>query len=151
MRPKFLAAARNAFENAKKDMGQGETRQITRYEKHSFGLQPDISIDYAVMEQALNVTLVPAKFGWSDVGSWPAVATARLADANGNTFSAAEHIDWVAVDTTNTHVHIDSHGPKRMVATVGIHNAIVVHTPDTALVSDKSHNQDVKKVVAALS
>ena len=148
--PEVLVAARHASENAKTDLGHGKTRQITRYESHTFGLQPDISIDYAVMEQASKVTLVPAKFGWSDVGSWPAVATAHVADANGNTFSAAEHIDWVAVDTTNTHVHIDSHGQKRVVATVGIHNAIVVHTPDTVLVADKSHSQDVKKVVEAL-
>jgi mannose-1-phosphate guanylyltransferase/mannose-6-phosphate isomerase len=121
-----------------------------RFNSHAFGLQPDISVDYAVMERATNVTLIPAKFGWSDVGAWPAVADAHSADANGNTLACEEPIDWIAVNTTGTHVHVDSHGHKRVVATVGIKDAIIVHTPDALLVVDKKHAQDVKKVVDAL-
>ena len=45
---------------------------MTEFDAPSFALQPDISIDYALMERASNVMLVPAKFGWSDVGSWQA-------------------------------------------------------------------------------
>jgi mannose-1-phosphate guanylyltransferase/mannose-6-phosphate isomerase len=148
--PEVLAAAQHAMASAKPEAGKGNTQAITRFEAHAFGLQPDISIDYAVMERAQNVTLVPAKFAWSDVGAWPAVANAHTADANGNTMAFENHIDWVNVDTTNTHVHIDSQGHKRVVATVGVHNAIIVHTPDTILVADKSRAQDVKKVVDAL-
>lgn len=148
--PEVLQAAQHAMDSGKSQDGAGSTQHITRFDMHAFGMQPDISIDYAVMERAANVMLVPAKFAWSDVGSWPSVATAHVADANGNTLSAAEHIDWVAVDTTNTHVHIETQGQKRVVATVGIHNAIVVHTPDAVLVADKAHSQDVKKVVDAL-
>lgn len=148
--PEVLQAAQHAMASATCQAGQGCTQHITRFDLHAFGLQPDISIDYAVMERATNVTLVPAKFTWSDVGAWPAVASAHVADANGNTLAAADHIDWVAVDTTNTHVHIDTQGQKRVVATVGIHNAIVVHTPDAMLVADKTRSQDVKKVVDAL-
>ena len=77
--PEVLQAAEHAW------AGGATLDGVTRFEPHSFGLQPDISIDYAVMERASNVTLVPAKFGWSDVGSWPAVAQAHTADTNGNT------------------------------------------------------------------
>jgi mannose-1-phosphate guanylyltransferase len=148
--PEVLLAAQHAMDCAHSQDGAGSTQHITRFDAHAFGLQPDISIDYAVMEHATNVMLVPAKFSWSDVGAWPAVASAHVADANGNSLSAADHIDWVAVDTTNTHVHIETQGQKRVVATVGIHNAIVVHTPDAMLVADKTCSQDVKKVVDAL-
>lgn len=112
---------------------------------HTFGLQPDISIDYAVMERADNVHVVPAKFSWNDVGSWPAVASAHPADANGNTLPD----DVVAVDTTGTHVQVESHGAK-VVATLGVHDLVIVDTPDALLVAHKNSAQQVKKVVDLL-
>lgn len=148
--PEVLAAAQHAMASAKPEPGQGTTQSVTRFDAHAFGMQPDISIDYAVMERAKNVMLVPAKFGWSDVGAWPAVAEAHTADGNGNTMACEAHIDWIDVDTTNTHVHIDTQGQKRVVATIGVSNAVIVHTPDALLVADKSRSQDVKKVVDAL-
>ncbi len=148
--PEVLTAARHAMASAKPEAGQGTTQSVTRFDVHAFGLQPDISIDYAVMERAKNVMLVPAKFGWSDVGAWPAVAQAHTADGNGNTLACESHIDWIDVDTTNTHVHIDTQGHKQVVATIGVNNAVIVHTPDALLVADKSRAQDVKKVVDAL-
>lgn len=148
--PEVLAAAQHAMASAKPAGGQGATQSITQFDPHAFGMQPDISIDYAVMERAQNVMLVPAKFGWSDVGAWPAVADAHTADGNGNTMACEGHIDWVDVDTTNTHVHIDTQGHKQVVATIGVSNAVIVHTPDALLVADKARAQDVKKVVDAL-
>ncbi|MES2187008.1 MAG: mannose-1-phosphate guanylyltransferase/mannose-6-phosphate isomerase [Pseudomonadota bacterium] len=137
--PQVLAAARHAF-------GTGQTvADATRFDSHAFGLQPDISIDYAVMEHADNVTVVPAKFGWSDVGSWPAVAQAHTADASGNTLAA----DVVAVDTTGTHVQVESHGAK-VVATVGVHDLVIVDTPDALLVAHKGSAQKIKAVVDVL-
>lgn len=152
--PEVLATAQNAMASSQVKAGQGAavgaTQNITRFDVHAFGLQPDISIDYAVMERATNVTLVPAKFGWSDVGAWPAVAAAHAANSNGNTIACDAHIDWVDVDTTDTHVHIDTQGHKQVVATIGIHNAVIVHTPDALLIADKAKAQDVKRVVDAL-
>ena len=148
--PEVLLAAQKAMATGHVQTGKGATEGITRFDAHAFGLQPDISIDYAVMERATNVTLVPAKFGWSDVGAWPAVADAHTADGNGNTISCDDHIDWIDVDTSNTHVHIDTQGHKQVVATIGIRNAFIVHTPDALLIADKSKAQDVKKVVDAL-
>ena len=148
--PEVLAAAQATMQLCQAEECQGSTKSITRFDIQSFCKQPDISIDYAVMERATKVTLVPAKFSWSDVGAWPAVANAHTANSNGNTMACENHIDWIDMDTTNTHVHIDSHGHKRVVATIGIHNAVIVHTPDALLVADKASAQDVKKVVEAL-
>ncbi len=137
--PHALAAARHVFEASR------TSGNVTRFDAHLFGLQPDISIDYAVMEKATQVTVVPARFGWSDVGSWPAVSQAHTPDASGNTFVA----DVVAADTTGTHVQVESHGPK-VVATVGVKDLVIVDTPDALLVAHKSSAQKIKSVVDAL-
>ncbi|VWX60521.1 Mannose-6-phosphate isomerase / Mannose-1-phosphate guanylyl transferase [Burkholderiales bacterium 8X] len=137
--PELLAGARRAFESSQLANG------AINFDLHDFGLQPDISIDYAIMERAGNVHVVPAKFNWSDVGLWPSVANAHTPDASGNTMPA----DVVAIDTTNTHIHVDSYGPK-VVATLGVHDLVIVDTPDALLVAHKDNAQDVKKVVDVL-
>lgn len=137
--PELLAAARRTHEGAQGSKG------AMSYDSHAFALQPDISIDYAVLERASNVHVVPAKFGWSDVGLWPSVANAHTPDASGNTMPQ----DVVAIDTTNTHVHVDSHGPK-VVATLGVKDLVIVDTPDALLVAHKDSAQQVKKVVDVL-
>ncbi|SEA74032.1 mannose-1-phosphate guanylyltransferase/mannose-6-phosphate isomerase [Variovorax sp. YR216] len=137
--PEVVNAARRALDGSK------TVDDTVQFDLHAFGLQPDISIDYAVMEHAQNVHVVPAKFGWSDVGSWPAVANAHSSDASGNTMPA----DVVAIDTTGTHVQVDSHGPK-VVATLGIRDLVIVDTPDALLVAHKNNAQQVKQVVDTL-
>jgi mannose-1-phosphate guanylyltransferase len=122
-----------------------EQAHMVAFDAHSFNLQPNISIDYAVIERADNVHVVPAKFSWSDVGSWPAVAQAQPADANGNTLPK----DVIAIDTAGTHVHVESHQPK-VVATVGVRDLVIVDTPDALLVMHKSSAQKVKDVVNVL-
>lgn len=141
--PEVLQAAEHAWAASRTLDG------VTQFDAHAFGLQPDISIDYAVMERASNVTLVPAKFGWSDVGSWPAVAQAHPADTSGNTFVDGQGTEFVAVDTTGTHVQVESHGPK-VVATVGVQDLVIVDTPDALLVAHKGMAQKVKAVVDTL-
>ena len=134
-----MKSARQAFESAR------TAGPVTHFDAQLFGLQPDISLDYAVMEKARNVTVVPARFNWTDVGSWPAVAQAHPADGSGNTFVS----DVVALDTRGTHVQVESHGPK-VVATVGVTDLVVVDTPDALLVAHKSAAQRIKAVVEIL-
>lgn len=145
--PSVLNAAREARQASRTTVDGIDTsaNPTTRFDAHHFNLQPDISIDYAVMERADNVTVVPARFGWSDVGSWPAVAQAHAADASGNSFIA----DVVDIDTTGTHVQVESHGPK-IIATVGVRDLVIVDTPDALLVAHKSSAQKVKAVVEVL-
>jgi mannose-1-phosphate guanylyltransferase / mannose-6-phosphate isomerase len=141
--PEVVAAAERTWTSKTTHDG------VTTFNIHAFGLQPDISIDYAVMERASNVTLVPAKFGWSDVGSWPAVADAQTADTNGNTLVENTGTVFVNLDTSGTHIQVESHGPK-VVATLGVHDFVIVDTPDALLIAHKSAAQKVKTVIDAL-
>ncbi|HEX5487415.1 MAG TPA: cupin domain-containing protein, partial [Limnobacter sp.] len=108
--------------------------------------QPDISIDYALLEKADNVAVVPASFQWSDIGSWAALAEQCAADAQGNTTQTEGAGQWINIETANTHVRLGN----RTVATLGVDNLLVVDTPDALLVAHKSRHQDVKKVVETL-
>ena len=136
------AASEAAFAKAKDEAG------VTRFEEASFIAQPDISIDYAVMEKAEKIAMVPANFGWSDVGSWDAVANAHETTAQGNSVTGADNVNFLA--TRDTHVEIISHTEKA-VATIGVKNLVIVDTPDALLVANRAETQQVKLVVDALA
>ena len=115
------AASETAFNEAQEEAG------VTRFAEASFIAQPDISIDYAVMEKAEKIAMVPAGFGWSDVGSWDAVAGAHEADADGNSAVSGNKIHFI--DTRNTHVESASHTEK-VIAAIGVENLVIIDTPD---------------------
>ncbi len=119
----------------------------TRFQQESFVSQPDISVDYAVMERADKIVMVLAGFGWSDVGSWDAVAGAHEADENGNSAVGNEKVHFIY--TRNTHVQSASHTDK-VTAAIGVENLVIIDTPDALLVADRAKSQDVKLVVEAL-
>jgi len=108
----------------------------------TFGAVPDISIDYAVMEKAQNVSVVPSDFGWSDIGSWNAVSDLVEADAEGNRIVG----DALLVGASNTFVQSED----RLVAAVGVHNLLIVDTADALLVADRARAQDVRHIVSHL-
>jgi mannose-1-phosphate guanylyltransferase len=108
-----------------------------------FAGQPSISIDYAVMEKAPNVLVVPCDPGWSDVGSWDAAAEMAAADAAGNTLAG----DVVGVDARGCFVRAGG----RPVALVGVEDLIVVDAGDAILVCRKGRSQKVREVVAELA
>lgn len=103
---------------------------------------PSVSVDYAVMEKAERVAVVPANLGWSDLGSWDATALLVPPDAEGNrVFGEA-----VILDSENTFVQTE----ERVVAVIGVKDLVIVDTPDALLVSRRDKVQDVKKVVEHL-
>jgi mannose-1-phosphate guanylyltransferase len=96
------------------------------------------------MEKSSRVQMVPVEMGWSDVGSWSALPEVIEPDGDGTVcINAAGHI---AVDSSDCLIYAD----QRMVATVGVHNIVIVSTPDAILVCDRERCQDVKKVVERL-
>ena len=107
-----------------------------------FEQMSDISIDYALMERSDNVVVVPARFDWSDIGSWGAVSNLIAADAQNNRASG----EALFIDSHNNFVQSDG----RMVATVGVDNLIVIDTADAVLVAHADRAQDVRKVVKQL-
>jgi mannose-1-phosphate guanylyltransferase len=135
------AASEAAFAMAQEDAG------VTRFEEASFIAQPDISIDYAVMEKAEKIAMVPAGFGWSDVGSWDAVAGAHEADEDGNSAIGAEKVQFI--EARDTHIASSSHTEK-VIAAIGVENLVIIDTPDALLVADRTKSQEVKLVVEAL-
>jgi mannose-1-phosphate guanylyltransferase/mannose-6-phosphate isomerase len=101
-----------------------------------------ISIDYAVMERSKRVAVVPAEFGWNDVGSWAALDDVAPKDQHDNVLSGRV----VDVDSHRSIVYAQD----RVVAAIGLKDLIVVDTPDATLVCAKDRAQDVRKVVDAL-
>ena len=94
------------------------------------------------MEKSDNVALIPVDIGWSDVGSWQALDEIMEKDSNGNIVLG----DCVPVDTQNSLLW----GGKRLIATVGLEDMVVVDTPDALFACRKDRSQDVRKVVDLL-
>lgn len=101
-----------------------------------------VSIDYGVMEKAPEVLVLPAAFGWSDLGSWDAVWETAEKDGDGNALRG----EVLAVAAADCLVHC----PDRLVALVGVRDLLVVETADALLICRRGDSQEVRRVVAAL-
>ncbi|HEX2530539.1 MAG TPA: mannose-1-phosphate guanylyltransferase/mannose-6-phosphate isomerase [Burkholderiaceae bacterium] len=134
--PALMRAAAEVWEAT-----QSGTRKIEL--PPSFADLENISIDYAVMEKARNITVIPGCFDWSDIGAWSAVADACQADERGNTMTSGQNI---IIDSRNTHIE----NRDRLVAAIGLNNLLIIDTPDALLVADKSKSQEVRQVVSRL-
>jgi len=106
---------------------------------------PNISIDYAIMEQADNVYTIPADFGWSDLGTWASLYEAVPKDQQNNVISAKNiHID----DTRNSIIHISS---DKIAVLKGLDGFIVVDEGNALLIYPKKEEQSIKDVVKTMS
>jgi mannose-1-phosphate guanylyltransferase len=116
------------------------TPAYARTLRRVFPAAPSISIDYGVMEKSQRIAVVPAAFGWSDVGSFAALSEVRELDDLGNVKQGEA-------------VVIDGHGNvvlaqgRRPVAVVGLDDVVVVDAGDAVLVVRKDRAQDVRKAV----
>ena len=139
--PDLYKKAQGCFEAsaAKQDAAFGRTFE---FDPVTFAALPDISIDYAVMENATNVAVVRADFDWSDIGSWSALSELTKPDAEGNRIEG----EALLVDSTNLYVRSEG----RLVAGVGLSNLMVIDTPDALLIANRDRTQDVKSVVERL-
>jgi mannose-1-phosphate guanylyltransferase len=111
--------------------------------RERYAAAPSISIDNGIMEKAAGLRVLPGAFGWSDVGSWAAVADIRPADAHGNVVLGGATL----IDGEGSLVMADEGAP--FVGVVGVKDLVVVVTKDAVLVVPKALAQDVKKVVEA--
>ncbi|WP_274378976.1 mannose-1-phosphate guanylyltransferase/mannose-6-phosphate isomerase [Sphingomonas cavernae] len=134
--PDMLAAAQRA-------MAEGE-RTARRIQPHAghFAESPSDSIDYAVMEKAERVAVVPVAMGWSDLGSWDALHAISTCDGEGNVCEG----NAIVIDSHNCLIRSD--GPR--VAIVGVDDLIVVASGNDILILPRGRSQDVKKVTQEL-
>ncbi|MAU59436.1 MAG: mannose-1-phosphate guanylyltransferase/mannose-6-phosphate isomerase [Parvibaculum sp.] len=135
--PEIAARAGEAVVKGVRDL------DFLRLDAEAFGASPSNSIDYAVMEHAANVAVVPADMGWSDIGSWSALWEIGEKDESGNVISG----DVLTADTKNSYIRAEN----GLVATVGVENLIIVETGDVMLVASRDRVQEVKAIVDRLA
>lgn len=116
--------------------------EIAKIPADTFKDVPSISVDYAVMEKSSKVAVVPADFGWSDIGSWSAIKDLIQPDSDGNRVLGKT----ILIDTQNTYVQADD----RLVATVGVNDLMIIDTADALLVAKADQSQEVKLIVDRL-
>jgi mannose-1-phosphate guanylyltransferase len=101
------------------------------------------TIDYGIMEGAINVAVIPAAgLGWNDVGSWDSLFDVLPADEQGNIVMGGKH---VGLDTSNSLVYVNQE--HRLIVTIGVDDLVVVDTGDVLLVCHKEQAQQVRNVV----
>lgn len=108
-----------------------------------FPAMPSISIDYAVLERAKDVLLVPATFTWDDVGSWQALERLLGTNAAGHTIDGAACV----VDSQNVIIRST---PDHLVGVVGVKDLIIVHTPAATLVARRDDEGALRTLISAM-
>jgi len=137
--PSLIAPVADAVELAERDLG------FLRLAPGPWHAVQDISIDYAVMEKAANLMVLPYGAGWSDLGDWNAVwREAPLRDENGN----VAHGPAVMLDCAGSLVRSESEG--QVVVGIGLTDMIAVAMPDAVLVAPRDRAQEVKQAVSTL-
>jgi mannose-1-phosphate guanylyltransferase/mannose-6-phosphate isomerase len=135
--PEMAAAAEEAVAKATR-------KDITVFlDRESFDKAPAKSIDYAVMERTDKAWVVPAKFRWSDLGTWDALLDVGSADSAGNVTEGPVELDHVR----NSYVRSD--GP--LTAVIGVEEVVVVAMGDAVLVGHRGNLPRLKDVVQRMS
>lgn len=136
--PKVFDAAQAAFDNAEQDLS------FTRLGPAQWQDAPDISIDYAIMERAESLSVMPYAGAWSDLGDWQAVWREGKADSSGTVANGQA----VALDCHNTLLQATSQ--SQPLIGIGLKDMIAIAMPDAVLIADKQRAQEVRQVVEKL-
>jgi len=108
----------------------------------AFSASPADSIDYAVMEKADRVAVIPVAMGWSDVGSWDALHALSACDEAGNACAG----DVIAIDSANNLIRSDG----IRIALLGVDDLIVVASGNDVLIVPRGRSQEVKTLLEAM-
>lgn len=136
---KFMPETSERLVAIKNAIGTAEEEVVLEKEFHAM---PSQSIDYGIMEKADHIYTLPGTFGWDDVGSWLAVERIRKTNELGNVVSG----NVITVKTKDCIIQ----GDKKLIATVGLEDIIVVDTEDATLICAKDSTADIKKVIENL-
>lgn len=144
-----VSTIQSAFQKFLPDMAelfaQGDSTYYTEDEpafiKEVYYQCKNISIDYGIMEKASNVYVVPADFGWSDIGSWATLHDMKRKDFNENVFEAKV----LAYDTTNCIVK----GPKdKLIIVQGLDGYLVADIDNVLLICEKNNERQFRNFSA---
>ncbi|MFK7777381.1 MAG: mannose-1-phosphate guanylyltransferase [Gimesia sp.] len=121
--------------------------QTPRYDevlKQSFPAMKAESIDFAILEKSKdNLAVIRADFEWDDVGNWNSLQKYYPEDPDGNTILGAH----CGIETSNNIIRsTDDH----LIATFGVENCLIVHTPDATLIASKDDESAIKKLVTLI-
>ncbi|MDH2328622.1 mannose-1-phosphate guanylyltransferase/mannose-6-phosphate isomerase [Cereibacter sp. SYSU M97828] len=136
--PELIEPVTQSLTQAKADLG------FLRLDPAAWGRAREVSVDYAVMERAPNLSVVPFSEGWSDLGGWNAVWLEMGPDATGVATSGPV----TSIDCEDTLLRSENDGLE--LVGIGLRDIIAVATPDAVLIADRSRAQDAKLAVAAL-
>jgi mannose-1-phosphate guanylyltransferase/mannose-6-phosphate isomerase len=136
--PDMMASAVAAIRGAVADL------DFIRLNAEPWAQMQDISIDYAIMEKAQNLSVVPYYGVWSDLGDWQAVHRESAPDADGNVVQGAA----TALDCEGSLLRSDD--PDTRIVGLGLRDVIAVATGDAVLVADAARAQDVRLIVERL-
>ncbi|OHD69133.1 MAG: hypothetical protein A2W19_05965 [Spirochaetes bacterium RBG_16_49_21] len=128
-----------ASEIASNDGRAGEIK------KKIFNSVDPVSIDYGILEKAINRVVIPGDFGWTDLGSWKSIDDIVPSDKNNN--RSPESDRTIFLNSNNCSVFTEN----RRVSVVGLSNIVVVEAGDEILVIDKDSSQEVKKIVEMIN
>ena len=143
MRDVFKSHAAEIWDGAIAALDKADTNISGTYLPHDlYAAVPSISVDYAIMERASDIALVPAKFRWNDLGSWQSLLEVGSVDGNGNVIVG----DVVAIDCEHSYLRSDG----RLLSAVGLRDTAVVATADATFVAPVSESQNVRKIVEQL-
>lgn len=106
---------------------------------NEFEKMESISIDYAVMEKVDNINVIPGNFGWDDVGSWLALERLSNLDENDNLLKGKV----VCYDSNN---NIVLNEDNKLIATIGINNAVIIQTNNNILIMNKDNAANISEI-----
>ena len=135
--PRLLEYCKLSIRNSSKDF------DFQRLEKQSFKKCPNLSIDYAVMENTNNAYVIPFNAGWSDVGSWKSIWDLEKKDKNGNSIIG----DIKVRSVKNCYLN----SKNKLLVAIGTENLIIVQTKDATLVANHNNSQEIKDIVSQLN
>ena len=131
--PELAKACDTSLKNKIKKKGSDDIS----FEQNFFKKIPSISIDYSVIEKIKNLSCYPLNCGWNDVGSWDSISSLSKSKNKGNIIELSSHNNFIR-------------SRKRLIATIGVENLLIVDTDDTTLIAKKGQSENVKNIVTSL-
>ena len=138
LHPKIYNSVKKSLEAGEKDL------DFFRLDPFFWRKSQNISIDYAILEKIKNITAIPFKGKWSDLGDWQTVWQEHKKDENG--VAASGNVTYE--ECKNTLISSEGDGPQ--LVGIGLKNLIAIAMKDAVLIADKNKSQDVRNLVEKL-